>query len=284
MWIDVLILSIVEGVTEFLPVSSTGHMIIAKSLLGMEDSDALNAFLIIVQGGAILAVVSLFWKLFLKWAVAWLQFFSPATGGEKFGSALVPAAEGVSFRLQSVLVSVSVIPFALLGYIGKDFIKSLFNYRVVSWGLIAGGIFILASEFLLRRRSAERSVETFGVKDALLVGCGQCLALWPGFSRSAATLLFGRVMGFSRSASAELSFLIGLPTLLGVASYEALKEWRHLSAEWLGYLAVGVVVSWIVAYVCVKGFVAFLKRFDLTVFAWYRIVFGAFILWYLEGR
>jgi undecaprenyl-diphosphatase len=285
-WFDIIVLSIVEGITEFLPVSSTGHMILARSLMGLPDSEALDAFLIIVQSGAILAVVSVFWKLFVKWIKAWIQFFSrgrnPATLvlGDEQTAVNVVAAEGPALRAQSIAVVLSVLPFALVGFLAKDFVKSLFSAQVVAWALIVGGVFILVAERMLARRSSERPTKEFGLRDALVVGVGQCLALWPGFSRSAATLLFARYAGFSRSSAAEISFLVGLPTLLGVAGYEALKAWQHLDAQWWGYLAVGILVSWIVAYVCVKSFVAFLRRYPLSVFAWYRIAVGVGILWY----
>lgn len=285
-WFEVIVLSVVEGVTEFLPVSSTGHMILASSLMDLPPSAALDAFLIIVQGGAILAVVSVFWRLFLKWIKAWLQFFVHGRNPvalvlEAEENALsIVAAEGPALRAQSLAVVLSVIPFALVGYFAKDFVKSLFSAHVVAWALIVGGVFILLAERFLARHTNERPTKDFGIKDALLVGMGQCLALWPGFSRSAATILFARFGGFSRSAAAEISFLVGLPTLFGVAGYEAMQEWHHLNAQWWSYLAVGIVVAWAVAYVCVKTFVAFLRRYPLSVFAWYRIAVGVGILWY----
>jgi len=287
-WLAIIVLAVVEGVTEFLPVSSTGHMILARSLMGLPASEALDAFLVIVQGGAILAVVSVFWRLFVKWIKAWLQFFvrgsNPAAlllEAEQNAVAVV-AAEGPALRAQSLAVVLSVLPFALFGFFAKDFVKSLFSANVVACALIVGGVFILVAERFLSRRVDERRSEEFGFRDALFVGLGQCLALWPGFSRAAATLLFARFSGFSRSASAEISFLVGLPTLLGVSGYEAMKSWQHLDAQWWTYLAVGIVIAWVVAYVCVKTFVAFLRRYPLSVFAWYRIVVGIFILWFFR--
>jgi undecaprenyl-diphosphatase len=291
MWFEIIVLSVVEGVTEFLPVSSTGHMILARSLMGLPESPALDAFLVVVQAGGILAVVSVFWPLFLKWIKAWAQFFFKGAIGVPFVGSLegqrpltaVVAAEGTALRAQSLAVALSVLPFALLGFFFKDFIKSLFNHGVVAWALIVGGIFILVAERVLAGKENERPASEFSIRDALIVGLGQCLALWPGFSRAAATLLFARFSGFSRAASAEISFLVGLPTLLGVAGYEALKEWKHLDATWHGYLAVGILVAWAVAYVCVKTFVAFLRRYPLSVFAWYRIAVGAGMLWWMSG-
>jgi len=273
-WFDIVLLSVVEGITEFLPVSSTGHMILTRSFLGLPESEALDAFLVIVQAGAILAVVSVFWKLFVKWILAWVQFFV------RFATPQIAAAEGVALRAQSLAVAASVIPFAILGLLFKDVVKSLFSPQVVAYALITGGVFILVGERFLARKHDERPTSDFGFRDAAIVGIGQCLALWPGFSRSAATLLFGRFAGFSRSAAAEISFLVGLPTLLGTAGYEAIHEARYLDAGWMSYLAVGILIAWVVAYVCVRTFVAFLRRFPLSVFAYYRIAAGALILWY----
>ena len=282
MWLEIVLLAIVEGITEFLPVSSTGHLIITKSLLNMEKSPQLDAFLVIVQAGAILAVISIFWKLFLKWFFAWVQLVAPrwalAHPGEE-NPLRLQAAEGVALRQQSLSVAVSVIPFAIIGFFMKDFVKSLFSYYVVAWALIVGGIFIILAEWFMRNAKIERGVEEYKLRDSLIVGLGQCLALWPGFSRAGATLIFARFAGFSRAASAEISFLVGLPTLLGTAGYEALKEWKHLDAQWIQYLVVGILISWFVAFICVKTFVAFLRRFPLSVFGYYRILFGALLLW-----
>lgn len=275
-WLDIVLLSVVEGITEFLPVSSTGHMIIVKDFLGLEKTAALDAFLVIVQSGAILAVVTLFLPLFLNWLRAWwaLAFQSPQR-----------SAENIRHRQQSLFVALSVLPFATVGFLNKDFIKGLFSVQVVAWALITGGLLILLDEFVLsRRRQVERSLESLTLKDALLIGVGQCLALWPGFSRSAATIVAGRAVGFSRAAAAEVSFLLGLPALLGTAGYEAIKEFRHLNGEWLGFLLVGIGISWVVAYVCVRTFVAFLKRFPLSVFAYYRIVLGIVLIAYFGAH
>jgi undecaprenyl-diphosphatase len=280
MWLDIIILSVVEGITEFLPVSSTGHLIITKHFLGLPDSEALDAFLIIVQAGAILAVISVFWKLFLRWVLAWMQFFKSKSESVGSGSFEIKAAEGIALRQQSLCVALSVVPFAIIGFVLKDFVKSLFSVPVVAWALIVGGVFILVAEYFMRGKQNERELSTYSIRDSVIVGLGQCLALWPGFSRAGATLVFARFSGFSREAAAEISFLVGLPTLLGTASYEALKTWRHLSNEWVVYLLVGIVIAWIVAFICVKSFVAFLRRFPLSVFAYYRIVFGTFLLLY----
>jgi undecaprenyl-diphosphatase len=273
--IEAIALSVVEGVTEFLPVSSTGHMILFQRLLGVEESEAVDAFLVIVQSGAILAVLTVFWPTFLRWLRAWFALlpFARSQGG---GATLV------SDRVQSFYFALSVVPFALVGYFNKDFIKGLFDVRVVAYALLFGGLFILVDEwFLSRRRSGkERALESFSLADSIVIGLGQCLALWPGFSRSAATIIFGRWRGFSRTASAEVSFLIGLPTLCGVALYEAKSSWHLITDELRLQLGVGIGVAWITAFICVKSFLIFLKRFPLSVFAYYRILVAGLLLYF----
>lgn len=284
-WLDIIILSIVEGITEFLPISSTGHMIITKEILQMPDSPALEAFLIIVQAGAILAVFSLFWPMFWGWLGAWLELLSIKLPNLNPSSQDPSQQQGVSAqdrRKHSLMIAVSVVPFAVIGFALRHKIHDLFSAKVVAMALVVGGILILLAERLQKDELAAESVgvSTLSLKQSLILGLGQCLALWPGFSRSAATILTGRCLGFSRKESAEISFIIGLPTLLGTAGYEGLKEMSSLNGEWFGFLAVGILIAWVVAYVCVKGFVAFLRRYSLSAFAYYRIVVGGIILLY----
>lgn len=274
-YFDAIVLSIVEGVTEFLPVSSTGHMILAQYFLGIENTDSVKAFLVIVQAGAILAVLTVFWPTFLRWSRSWLSWVLPGLVNQ--------SATDIRDRLQSLSFCVSVLPFAILGYFNRDFIKSLFDPKVVAYALLVGGVLILLDEWVFSRRrsSQERSIEEFGFRDALIVGLGQCLALWPGFSRSAATIVVGRWRGFSRTSAAEVSFLVGLPTLCGAALFEMKSSWDLIDAHTRHQLFVGILISWIVAYVCVKSFLIFLKRFPLTVFAYYRIIVAVVLLFLL---
>jgi undecaprenyl-diphosphatase len=272
--LDAIVLSVVEGITEFLPVSSTGHMILFQRLLGVEESEAVDAFLVIVQSGAILAVVTVFWPTFMRWLRAWVSLIGLSRSDGR--------ARVIGDRVQSIYFALSVIPFAVVGYFNKDFIKSLFDVRVVAYALLFGGLFILVDEWFLapRRSGKERSLESFSLVDSLVIGLGQCLALWPGFSRSAATIIFGRWRGFSRTSSAEVSFLIGLPTLCGVAVYEARSSWELISEEMRLQLLVGIGVSWITAFICVKSFLIFLRRFPLSIFAYYRIIVAALLLYF----
>jgi len=274
--LDSIWLSIVEGITEFLPVSSTGHMILARHFLGLEKTESMDAFLVIVQAGAILAVVTVFWPTLLGWFRAWLALFFRKSDGA--------GASQIAARLQSIYFALSVVPFAVFGYAYKDLIKSLFEVRVVAYALLTGGVLILFDEWFLSRRRAgrERALESMGFLDAIIVGLGQCCALWPGFSRSASTIIVSRWRGFSRTASAEISFLVGLPTLCGTALYEAKSSWHLIDSTMKLQLGVGILVAWVTAYICVKWFLAFLKRFPLTLFAYYRIIVAALLLYFIN--
>lgn len=273
-WFDIIILSIVEGITEFLPISSTGHMIITKRLLNMTSTEQLDAFLVIVQGGAILAVITAFWSTFLRWAKAWTSLLS-------FGPRSSQPGDASRDRFQSAFVALSVIPFGILGFLLHKQIKLLFDVHVVAWALIVGGVAIIASDYIFAHKNIRaKNIKDFSFIDAVVLGFGQCLALWPGFSRSAATIITGRLRGFSQESAAELSFLIGLPTLFGAASYEMIKEAKVLDATWLGFLGGGILISWIVAYIFVKGFILFLQRYSMKVFAYYRFIVGAALLWF----
>lgn len=271
---EAMVLSVVEGITEFLPVSSTGHMILAQHFLGIEESESVKAFLVIVQAGAILAVVTVFWPTLLRWLRAWLSLVSSRTGERQ--------ASVIGDRAQSLFFAVSVIPFAVFGYLNRDFIKSLFDVRVVAYALLVGGILILVDEWWLSkgRVGKERSLDEFKFVDAVVIGLGQCCALWPGFSRSAATIIAGRWRGFSRTAAAEVSFLVGLPTLCGTALYEMKSSWQLIDSEMRFQLWVGIVVAWVTAYICVKTFLVFLRRFPLTIFAYYRIIVAGLLLYF----
>lgn len=273
--LDSIWLSIVEGITEFLPVSSTGHMILARHFLGLEKTESMDAFLVIVQAGAILAVVTVFWPTLLGWFRAWLALFLEN-----------PMEQGLT-DCRTVAVDLLCIvcrSFCGFGYAYKDLIKSLFEVRVVAYALLTGGVLILFDEWFLSRRRAgrERALESMGFLDAIIVGLGQCCALWPGFSRSASTIIVSRWRGFSRTASAEISFLVGLPTLCGTALYEAKSSWHLIDSTMKLQLGVGILVAWVTAYICVKWFLAFLKRFPLTLFAYYRIIVAALLLYFIN--
>ena len=263
-----LILGIVEGVTEFLPVSSTGHLILASTLLGY-DADRWAAFNVIIQLGAILAIVVLYWRTF--WAV------------------LVGLLGGQPMSLRFVRnILVGFLPSAILGFLLINYIEALLgNAVVVAWALIVGGIAILV---------IERTVppgEIVGVAEMPLgrvlgIGLIQCLAMIPGVSRSGATILGGLSLGVERRTAAEFSFFLAIPTMLGATVLEFAKHRETLMAGaggvGFGAVAVGFFVSFVVAIVVVRGFVHYISRHGFAPFAWYRIAAGAAALVWLGMR
>jgi undecaprenyl-diphosphatase len=252
-----LILGIVEGLTEFLPVSSTGHLILVGQLLGFND-DKGKVFEIAIQFAAILAVV---WEY-----------------RARLGHALVSVTtEPASRRLATNLI-VAFLPAAILGFLFIKQIKHyLFNPIVVASALIIGGVLILWAE---RRKHVIRAetVDDMNWRDALKVGFAQALAMIPGTSRSGATIIGGLFFGLSRKAAAEFSFFLAIPTMFAATFYDVYKNWKLFSADDIGMFAVGSAASFICALLAVRGLIRFISRHDFTVFAWYRIVFGVLVL------
>ena len=252
-----LILGIVEGLTEFLPVSSTGHLILVGQLLNFND-DKGKVFEIAIQFAAILAVV---WEY-----------------RARLGHALVSVTtEPASRRLATNLI-VAFLPAAMLGFLFIKQIKHyLFNPIVVASALIIGGVLILWAE---RRKHVIRAetVDDMTWRDALKVGFAQALAMIPGTSRSGATIIGGLFFGLSRKTAAEFSFFLAIPTMFAATLYDVYKNWKLFSADDIGMFAVGSAASFICALLAVRGLIRFISRHDFTVFAWYRIVFGVLVL------
>lgn len=263
-----IILGIVEGVTEFLPVSSTGHLILATELLGF-DAEKWAAFNVIIQLGAILAIVVLYWRTF--WAVIEGLF----------------RKNPVSFRfVRNILVG--FLPAAIIGFILIKHIEALLsNGRVVAVALIVGGVAILIVE-KLAKRSDVVGVAELPVGTAVGIGFAQCLAMIPGVSRSGATIMGALSLGVERRTAAEFSFFLAIPTMVGATTLEFAKH-RHeilagASGVGFGTVAIGFVVSFIVALVVVRGFVHYISRHGFAPFAWYRIAAGAAALVWLSMR
>ena len=269
--IDAAILGVVEGLTEFLPVSSTGHLILTADALGLPMNDpGVKAFEIVIQAGALFAVIGLYLRRVRAMAVG-------LTGRDPEG-----------LRLLTQLV-VAFLPAAVVGLLAADTIKKhLFHTWPVVAALAVGGVAMIAVEFY-RARAARRagrsptegrSLEMMTLRLALIVGCAQCLAMWPGTSRSMVTIVAALVLGFSPRAAAEFSFLLALPTLGAATLYDLLKEGDKLlaAAGWTG-LVVGFVVSMVVAWLAIKGFLAYLTRHGMMVFGWYRIVIACLMAW-----
>lgn len=272
-WLEALILGIVEGITEFLPVSSTGHLDLTNALLQL-DGRAVNAYAIVIQFGAILAVVALY-----KQRAA--QMVQGLAGRNR---------QGLHLFLKLAL---AFIPIAILGLTLADFIGDNLRQPVpVSIALILGGIVMIGVEqFVVKPRAlAMEKPESGGPKlkevddmtygDALFVGVAQCFALWPGTSRAMATIVGAQLRGFSSVGAAEVSFLLALPTITAAAAYEMLSARKELLEELgLGIILFGNVIAFAVAYFTMKWFINVVTRYGMTPFGIYRILLGGIFLW-----
>jgi undecaprenyl-diphosphatase len=252
------IMGVVEGLTEFLPVSSTGHLILAGSLLGFDDDKA-KVFDIAIQTGAILAVIIVYWQKIRDTLAA-----------------LPTQPQAQRFALN---VLIAFLPAVVLGLLfGKAIKEHLFTPAVVASTFILGGFIILWAE--RRQQAAVRvhEVDQMTWKDALKVGLVQCLAMIPGTSRSGATIIGGMLLGLSRKAATEFSFYLAIPTLIGAGAYSLFKERALLSAADLPLFLVGLVFSFIFAWLCVRWLLRYISSHNFTPFAWYRIAFGLVVL------
>lgn len=262
--LTILILGIVEGVTEFLPVSSTGHLILASELLGY-DAQQWAVFNVVIQLGAILAVVVLYWRTF--WAVLAGLFHN--------------RPESWRF-VRNVLVA--FLPSAILGFIFIDRIEALLESAlVVAWALLVGGIAMLVIE-RTAPKGTEKGVADISLGKAVGVGIIQCLSMIPGVSRSGATILGGLSLGIERRTAAEFSFFLAVPTMLGASTLTLLKHHDRLGAVSFGGIALGFLVSFLVAVVVIKWFIGIVSRRGFAPFAWYRIAVGAAALAWLTLR
>ena len=252
-----LVLGIVEGLTEFLPISSTGHLILAGDLLGFHDEKG-KIFEIVIQTGAMLAVI---WEYRHKFAAVLGGLTSDRTA-QRF--------------LANVIIA--FLPAALLGLVFGKYIKEvLFKPVPVAIAFIVGAFVILWAE---RREHAiaVESVDDMTWKDALKVGFAQAFALVPGTSRSGATIIGGLLFGLSRKAATEFSFFLAVPTLIAAGAYDLYKNRGLLDLQDAGYFAVGLVASFISAFLCIRWLLRYIMRHDFTIFAWYRIAFGIVVL------
>ncbi len=257
LWIKVVILGAVEGFTEFLPISSTGHLIVAGQLLDFNDEKG-KIFEIVIQTGAMLAIV---WEYRVRFA-GLLTGITHDRTAQKF----------------VLNLAIAFMPAAILGLLFGKYIKAaLFNPVSVAIAFIVGGFIILWAE---RRQHSitVQSVDDMSWTDALKVGCAQAFALIPGTSRSGATIIGGMLFGLSRRAATEFSFFLAVPTLIAAGAYDLFKNRALLDASDIGMFAVGMLVSFICAFVCVRWLLRYIATHDFTVFAWYRIVFGLVVL------
>jgi len=259
--IKAALMGVVEGLTEFLPISSTGHLILAGALLGFNDDKA-KVFDIAIQTGAIGAVILVYWQ--------------------KIRTTLVALPTDAQARQFAVNVLIAFVPAVLLGLLfGKAIKAHLFTPMVVASTFILGGLVILWAE----RRQAQlpgavriQEVDDMSWKDALKVGLVQCLAMVPGTSRSGATIIGGMLMGLSRKASTDFSFYLAIPTLMGAGAYSLFKERALLSWADVPMFGVGLLASFVSAWLCVRWLLRFIATHSFIGFAWYRIVFGVVVL------
>ena len=260
------VLGLVEGLTEFLPISSSGHLVIASDLLGFDGPRAAT-FGVVIQVGAILAVIALYWK--------------------RFFSLLRPQTDSAFSGLRGIaLLILTTLPGAGLGLALHGFIKSLFTPESVAAALVSGALLML----LVEKRMASRqdclptaSLDQLTMKQALGIGCFQCLALWPGFSRSASTIMGGMMLGVRRETAAEYSFVAAVPIISGAAGYDLIKSLSLFTAADVPFFLVGSAVAFLSAIVAMRSFITLLKHNTLRPFAFYRIVLAVPVYWFMSA-
>ncbi len=249
-WIDNLILSLVEGLTEFLPVSSTGHLIIARHFLGMTASEN-ETFLIAIQFGAILSILVLYWK----------KFFS------------------IEAKLLYPMLIIGFIPAGIIGFLFNDIVDLMLKAPwITGFTLIVGGVVLIYLERIFP--PGNNKIASLKPIDSLKIGLFQCIAMIPGVSRSAATIAGGLHAKLSRSEATEFSFLLALPTLAAAGGYKMLTHWEALSRSDISDIALGNVLSFITAFIAVRFFINFIKEKGFSFFGYYRIVLGSLFLGY----
>ena len=267
----VIILGVVEGLTEYLPVSSTGHLILATELLGFQ-ADKWALFNVAIQPGAILAIVVLYWRTFRDVLVGLFQ------------------RDKTALRFTRNLL-IAFFPAVVLGLALGDIIDALLeNALVVAWALIIGGVAIIVIERLVKVAPAPevehpaQMVAGVSLKQSIMIGLVQCLAIIPGVSRSGATIMGAVALGIDRKTAADFSFFLAVPTLAGATALQLFKHQDQIQPGMIGNILIGAAVSFVVAIVVVKLFVAFVQRHGFTPFGWYRIAAGATALVWLGMR
>jgi undecaprenyl-diphosphatase len=248
---DSIILGIIEGFTEFLPISSTGHLIVASEFLGIDQTSVTKAYQVIIQFAAIFAVIFNYKDKFtIKHINLWSKVF------------------------------LAFIPIGAVGFLFSSQIKELFSINIVATMFIVGGIIFLIVEkfFIHEDKQTVTDVENVTIKQSLIIGFAQIFALIPGTSRAGSTIIGALLVGLNRKASAEFSFLLAMPVMSAVTAYDLLKHYKEFSDANLVTLAVGFVVSFIVAYLTIKLFLKFLESFTFVIFGIYRIIFGVILL------
>ena len=284
--IKVFILSLVEGVTEFLPVSSTGHLILVNEFVKLEPEKFANAFNVIIQLGAILSVVVLYFRKLNPWDFEKTQKYFPKNyenlnGQSKIYYRLTHPHKDTMDLWKRVIIG--VIPAGVLGLLLDDIIDAyLFNPMVVALMLFLWGIGIILLEKKNKNENKKRidNLSLISYKTAFFIGCFQVLAMIPGTSRSAATIIGAMILGLSRSASAEFSFFLAIPTMLGATLLKVIKNVSGFTGyEWI-LIIIGMVLSFIVAYIVIKKFISYVQKNDFIIFGKYRIGLAIIVFLY----
>lgn len=266
-----VIMGIVEGFTEYIPVSSTGHLILTGNMLGFEGPKA-ESFEVIIQLGAILAVIWLYKEKFL-------YFFKVEPVIKKLKNLFMGSKEQVK-GLTLVEIAAGMIPAVILGFILRDIIKSGFNPVTVAIGLIVGGILLIVVE-KVKVKTTVTNVDDVTVKHAFMIGIMQCFSLWPGFSRSGATISGGVFFGLDRKAAAEFSFILAVPMMLAASTLEIKEVIATFSANDILQLLVGFGVSFIVAYISIVYFIKLISKVSFIPFAIYRFILAAVVITFI---
>ncbi len=276
-WLKAVVLGIIQGITEWLPVSSTGHMLLFEDLLPLDVSPAFrDLFMVVIQFGSILAVVVLFWKRL--WP---------------FGKSKAPEEKKSIWKLW-LKVLVGVIPVAVVGFLLNDWLKeTVYQNNIVKCAVIAGALIVYGVGFIVVERlyrNKENRVETLDdltLRDSFFIGCFQVLSIIPGTSRSGSTILGGRLMRVSRTAAAEFSFFMAIPVMLGASALDILQYFYRgntFGGKELGILLIGMVVSFLVSLVVIRFLMEFVRRHSFEPFGWYRIGLGVLVIFYLYMR
>ncbi len=254
---DIFILSVVEGITEFLPISSTAHLEIAQYFLGIANTDFIKSFQIAIQLGAILSVVFFYRKELL----------------------------GASFiYLRNIFIA--FIPTGIIGFLLYKIIKSILfgNLSIVAFTMLFGGLIIIFYEYKVKKRTDDaspRKIDDLSVRELLILGSAQALAVVPGVSRSGAVIISGRILGLSKKLITEFSFLLAIPTMFAATSYDLLKTGFSFTRGNWGDILLGMVISFIVAFIVVKWLLSYIQKHSFAIFGWYRVVLGIFLILFL---
>jgi undecaprenyl-diphosphatase len=252
--IQSIIIAIIEGITEFLPISSTGHMIIASTLMKINNDEFVKTFEICIQIGAIMAIMLMYVKKFLS-------------------------GLNIYFKLM-----VAFLPTAIIGFLAYDIIKSyLFNPIVVATSLILGGIILIfIDQKVENQQTTVLEIESISYKNAFLIGLFQCISMIPGVSRAAATIIGGIFNGLNKKQATEFSFLLAVPTMLAASSYDLLKTNIHFNSQEIMILGLGLVIAFVTAWMTVKFFLKFISHYGFKHFGYYRIVIGIIFLLFIK--